>query len=150
VRTNSPAGAPFGAVHTATLKAAFTYAGSGGLPVDNRTRQDVTTIGTSATAGLQLVKTVDKPSARPGETITYTITYTNAGTAPLSDLFIADSTPHYTVFVSAAAGPLPADLTAVAITAPAAGETGAIRWTFTGTLAAGAGGTVTFSVKVQE
>jgi hypothetical protein len=45
---------------------------------------------------------------------------------------------------------LPNDLTGVTIIKPAIGATGAIRWTFTGTLAPASNGTVTFQVKVDQ
>ena len=93
---------------------------------------------------------MDKTTASPGETLTYTITYLNAGAEPLANLFIDDRTPAYTVFVSASNGAFPNDLTGVTITQPAVNATGTLRWTFTGTLAPGGTGTVTFQVKVQQ
>jgi hypothetical protein len=61
-----------------------------------------------------------------------------------------DSTPAFTTFLSAGNGPLPNDLTGVVIIKPVVGATGAIRWTFTGTLAPAGTGTVTFQVKVDQ
>lgn len=151
VRHNAPDGAPWGAVNPVTLTATFAFAGSSGLPDAALTRQDVTTVGATASAGLQLVKTVDRSTALPGQELVYTIAWTNTGAGPLTDLFIADSTPAYTVFVSAAAiTPLPAGLTLDRIDAPAADATGAIRWVFTGSLAPGAEGAVTFKVRVED
>lgn len=149
LKDSAPANAPYGGQSQTVITASFVYTNASPAMNDARTRQDVTTIGTTTAAGLQLTKAVDKTTAAPGETITYTITYTNAGIEPLDDLFIDDRTPHYTLFVSASNGPLPLDLTAVNITSPAVGAAGTLRWTFTGTLAPGATGTVTFQVMVQ-
>jgi uncharacterized repeat protein (TIGR01451 family) len=111
---------------------------------------DLTTVGTGTNAGLQLEKAVDKTSALPGANLTYTITFTNDSTSPISNLKVNDSTPAYTTFVSAACGsPLPANLTGCSITAPTSGQIGNIQWTFTGTLAPSQVGTVTFVVKIQ-
>ena len=102
------------------------------------------------TAGLTLVKSVDKATALPGDTINYTVTYTNNSSDVLSNVIIFDTTPAFTVFVSAGNGPLPANLTGVTITNPAVGTAGPIRWTFSGTLAPGGTGTVTFRVTVDN
>ena len=150
LKDNSPSNAPNGATSLTVIKAAFTYTNaSPALALNSLTRQDTTTIGTANASGLQLVKAVDKTIAAPGEVITYTITYTNAGAENLTDLFIDDRTPAYTVFVSASAGTFPNDLTAVNITVPAVNASGTLRWTFTGSLTPGSSGTVTFLVKVE-
>ncbi|TVP82174.1 MAG: DUF11 domain-containing protein, partial [Puniceicoccaceae bacterium] len=151
MQANAPQGAPFGAVSTTMVMASFTYTNADpALPVDVSTRQDITTVGPSASAGLQLEKSVDKTTASPGEVITYTITYTNAGAEMLYDLFIDDRTPAFTVFESAEAGSFPDALTSVDITAPDPGQTGTIRWTFTGELAPGSSGEVSFEVRVEQ
>lgn len=151
LKDTSPAGAPYGAVNTTIITATFNAtAASATVFTATHTRQDVTTIGTATIAGLKLVKAVDKTAAKPGEILTYTITYTNNGAAPITDLFIDDRTPHYTVLSEAvAAGALPASLTGVAITQPAVNAAGAIRWDFAGELSPGATGSVVFKVKVQ-
>jgi uncharacterized repeat protein (TIGR01451 family) len=83
-------------------------------------------------------------------TLTYTITFVNDSSAPLSNLKINDGTPAFTTFVSAACpGTLPNNLTACAITAPTAGATGDIQWTFTGTFGPSQSGAVTFVVRIQ-
>ena len=149
--THAPGGAPYGAVATARLEATFTYANAApALDDDELVRQDVTTVGATASAGLELTKAVDKTAARPGEEITYTITYTNVGAETLRELFIYDTTPAYTVFVSASYGLTPASLTTEPIDAPAPDATGAIRWEFTGELEPGGTGTVIFSIRVRQ
>lgn len=100
-------------------------------------------------SNLKLVKTVNKTQAKPGDQITYTIAYSNTSTDPLNNLVIFDATPAFTKFVSASNGSLPTGLTGVATVVPALNGTGAIRWTFTGSLPANATGNVSFVVQVQ-
>lgn len=150
VRDQSPMGVPYGAQNRVHVRAVLRGAANED-PALNETlvNIDLTTIGTSGAAGLTLSKTVDKSTAKPGEELSYTITYANVGTEPISDLFIDDRTPYYTTFVSAEYGTPPANLgAAVTVVAPVAGEAGSIRWTFDGTLAPGASGEVTFKVRV--
>ncbi|HEX2100998.1 MAG TPA: hypothetical protein VHF69_10060, partial [Candidatus Synoicihabitans sp.] len=149
----APVAAPLNVRNTVTLTAAFD-ALNGGVAVFSAaaaTRQDVTLTGTATTAGLDLVKTADVATALPGALITYTITYTNNGATPLSEIVIFDQVPAYTRFESAAAAPPAADLTGPTIVAPAVNAaSGAIKWTFGGALAPGGSGVVTFVVRVQQ
>ena len=165
VKVTAPLGAPYGSVHHAIVTANFAYGGA--LPPGGLTRQDVTTVGVAASAGLQLTKSVNKTSARPGDDITYTISFTNVGADVLTGLFIHDMTPAYTTFESAdSVGGLPGlpnSLTGYAITgpnggssngaallgAPSTGGSGGIRWEFTGELVPGGVGSVTFTVRVN-
>jgi uncharacterized repeat protein (TIGR01451 family) len=144
-----PANAAFGARGTLSVRADFTLAGVTGATVETFARTDTTLVGAGGTLGLTLTKQVDKATALPGDTLVYTITYTNQGAAALRDVVIHDATPAYSRFVSAANGMLPASLSSVALSAPAVGESGAVRWNFTGELASGASGSVTFSVRVD-
>lgn len=145
-----PVGAPLNATDDVVITASFTYTNASPALTATYTVKDLTTVGTGTNAGLLLEKAVDKATALPGANLTYTLTYTNNSSSPLSNIKINDSTPAYTTFVSAACGsPLPASLTACTFTAPTAGATGAIQWTFTGTLNPTQSGTVTFVVKIQ-
>ncbi|HEY6351308.1 MAG TPA: SdrD B-like domain-containing protein [Candidatus Angelobacter sp.] len=144
-----PVGAPLNATDAVVITATFVYTNASPALTATYTVKDMTTVGTGANAGLRLEKAVDKAAALPGANLTYTLTYTNDSTQPLSNLKINDSTPAYTTFVSAACGALPASLTACSITTPSVGATGAIQWTFTGTLGPTQSGTVTFVVKIQ-
>jgi uncharacterized repeat protein (TIGR01451 family) len=137
VKESIPANAPLNAQDKLTLTASFSYTNAVPALLTPATVTDITTVGNPTTAGLTLVKAVDKTTALPGDTINYTVTYTNNSSDILSNVIIYDTTPAYTVFVSAGNGPLPANLTGVTITNPAVGNTGPIRWTFTGTLAPG-------------
>ncbi len=150
VKVAIPTTAPFGANHIATLNANFTYTGASPALTAALARKDVTTVGNPTTAGLRLAKTVDKPSALPGENITYTITYTNVSSDALRNVIIYDATPAFTKFVNGSNGPLPLDLTGVVLTAPNPAVAGAMRWTFVGMLSPGGTGTVSFVVKLDQ
>jgi uncharacterized repeat protein (TIGR01451 family) len=98
----------------------------------------------------KLTKGVDKTDALPGGLITYTITYQNVGQTTLSDLKVQDATPAFTLYKAGACGTLGAGLAGCTLgTQPAAGATGALVWSFNGSLAPGASGSVTFTVTVQ-
>lgn len=101
-------------------------------------------------AGLELVKTVNKATALPGELLTYTITYKNVSSQALNTIVINDATPPYTVFSSATFGALPTGISNCVISGPAVGAVGPISWTFVGTLASGAQGVITYVVEIDE
>lgn len=88
------------------------------------------------TPQLALTKSVDKPNATSGTTLTYTIQYQNTGTAPATNATISD--------------PVPAGTTLVAGSISSGGTQsgGVITWSL-GTVAAGASGNVSFQAKVQ-
>lgn len=113
-----PANTPLNARDTITVAASHAYANANPALTTNTARTDITTVGNPTTAGLQLTKIVDKPSALSGETLTYTITCTNNSSDDLSNVVIHDTTPAFTTCVSAANGPLPPSLTGVAPTRP--------------------------------
>jgi len=99
---------------------------------------------------LELVKSVSLATAKPGDVLTYTITYRNLGTQPLSAILIRDATPAYTVFVGASCGALGGGLGGCGVTTqPTTGGTGNVTWTLAGSLLPGASGSVTFQVRVQ-
>lgn len=155
-----PAGAAFGAQNTATVTATFTYTNANPALAATLTVTDVTTTGEPS--ALSLRKTVSNVtrggpdstsvSATPGEVLQYTLTAQNNGGAALSTLVINDSTPAFTTYVSAACpGALPAGISACAIsTQPAVGGSGALQWTFTGTLPSGASLVVTYQVRLAQ
>lgn len=150
VKDFSPPGGLYGAQNQTTITATFTYTGV--MPALSQVliRRDLTTLGLATVDGLKLVKATNKATALPGETITYTITYTNNGTGPITTLVIHDQTPTYTIYTSSDHGPLPASLTGCIIAAPAVGQTGGITWTFSGTLQPGSSGTVSYTVTIID
>lgn len=144
-------GAPKGLRNEARIDAQFTYSNASPALTTTAHVADVT-VTDSLGSGLQLTKAVDKPMAKPGETLVYSLLYRNVSTEALSNVFISDVTPAYTTFIVAACqAPLPASITTCAVTTqPGVGAVGNIRWDLTGSLAPGAEGQVTFSVKVDE
>jgi uncharacterized repeat protein (TIGR01451 family) len=120
----------------------------------------VTTVVSGGGSGLTLMKSVrnvtqggtagTSNSAKPGEVLEYSITYSNSSSAPVSMVIITDNTPAFSTFVSASCNmPLPAALTLCAITAPSVGAAGSIAWTLTGPLNSGQSGSVVFRVTIQ-
>ena len=98
----------------------------------------------------KLSKAADKDNATPGATIVYTIKYENTGTTTLNDLKIVDTTPAFTTYAASSCGALPSGLSTCTVSAkPTVGANGKVEWGFTGTLAPGASGVVTITVKVQ-
>jgi uncharacterized repeat protein (TIGR01451 family) len=147
-RVDAPAAAPPGVTDQSTLSASFTYPGASPALASSSVLTDVTTV--LATGGLVLTKSVDKATARPGDTLTYSITYTNVSGSTLSAIAIQDATPPYTVYVAGGCGALGTGLTACGVTTqPAVGAVGTLKWTLTGALAPGASGTVTYQARVQ-
>ena len=158
IKSNIPATAPYNAQDFITVTATFTPAMG---PMTTYTRQDVTTVGAAGGAGLTLMKSVrnitqggvagTSNTAKPGDTLEYVITYSNAASTAVMMVVISDNTPAFTNFVSASCGmPLPAALTACSVTTqPMVGSGGNVQWTLTGQLNAAQSGTVVFRVVVQ-
>jgi mucin-19 len=158
VKVFIPAAAPFDADDLATITATFTP--SSGPPVVLYTRTDLTTVGLPGGAGLNISKTVKNittggtsttaNTARPGDTIEYTITYNNTSASPIGTIVINDTTPAFTQYVLASCvTPLPTAITACVVsTQPPVNGAGAIVWTLTGSLAPGATGSVVFRVQL--
>jgi len=143
-----PAGATQNAQDIANVTANFSYTNAAPVLVAAAVHSDVTTVGNPTTAGLTLVKAVDKATAFPGEILNYTLVYQNTSSGNLTNIVISDTTPAYSTFVNATAGALPPNLTGVTITAPTSNTVGAINWQFNGLLAPGNSGTVGFGVQV--
>jgi uncharacterized repeat protein (TIGR01451 family) len=100
--------------------------------------------------GFRLQKVVDKAVATTGDVLTYTITYENTGGTTLNQLKIVETVPAFTTFTEGACGTLAAGLASCTVsTRPAVGAAGNVVWTFLGTLAPGATGTVKIKVSVQ-
>ena len=148
-----PSGTAIGLQANTTVQAVFTYTNASPVLSSTLSVIDTTTVG-AVSAGLVLTKAVDKATALAGDTVTYTLTYQNNSSAPISSIVINDATPAYTTFLSARCvvpPPLPAAITACTVTAsPAVGATGSVKWTLTGTLSPSATAQVSYSVKVDN
>nr|WP_232327855.1 DUF11 domain-containing protein [Kibdelosporangium sp. MJ126-NF4] len=111
----------------------------GGTCPPGSTAPECTT--TTPVSGLEIVKTVDKQSANPGDTVKYTVTVRNAGQTPITGATFADDLTKvlddadYLNDGSATVG-------SVSYAAP--------KLTWTGDLAVGQTATVTYSVKVKS
>jgi uncharacterized repeat protein (TIGR01451 family) len=147
-KEQAPLGAAVGSRATATLTASFTYDNASPALSDSHALDDVTTI--TFANGLVIAKSVDRTAALPGGFLVYTITYSNPGTVPLSNIVIRDATPPWTVFDTAACATLGSGITGCSLSQqPAAGGTGSVAWTLAGSLAPGGSGSVSFRVKVN-
>ena len=140
-----PSNATQGALNVVTLSSSFIYDTLAPAVTEVLTRTDTTTVGLTST--LTLHKSVDKATAAPGETITYTITYSNNGTQPIGSIVVHDSVPAFTHSpVATCVMPLPANITVCTpvITTPS------IQWNMTGTLAPSQQGQVRFSTTLDN
>ncbi len=140
-----PSNATQGALNVISLNASFVYDTLAPTVTEVLTRTDTTTVGLTNTLVLQ--KTVDKLSASPGETVTYTITYRNNGTQAIGNIVINDSVPAFTHSpVASCVLPLPANITVCTpvITSPL------IQWNMTGTLAPSQQGNVRFHITLDN
>ncbi|WP_341925730.1 hypothetical protein [Nocardioides psychrotolerans] len=64
-------------------------------------RDSTTTPVATTRADVRITKTVDDAAPRPGETVTYTLTATNAGPGPAADVVIVDTLPAGVTLVGA-------------------------------------------------
>jgi uncharacterized repeat protein (TIGR01451 family) len=175
-----PAGSAAGGTNNVAVTAAFTAQNNALIPVQIITHTDLTTVTSSGSGALTLLKEVCNAGALPlplplgsscgaftsqntgkgGDVLMYRISYTNTGASPVSNVVVQDATPPYTTFYNADAGVLPNSLSACTKITPAAsasvtcsavqaiGNTGGIRWVFSGLLLPAQTGFVTFMVQV--
>lgn len=159
----APSTASNGQQSVGTLTADFVY-GNGTTLAANQTLVNtdtttVTTIETADKAGkLELVKSVQnitqgtaetetQNAAKPGDVLQYRITYRNTGTAGITDLNVNDSAPPFTTYVNGTAA-CPSTPTSLSCSANTSNEPDVV-WSFTGTLEAGAQGSVVYRVQVE-
>ena len=98
---------------------------------------------------LSMDKTASVSNAARGDTITYTLVFTNEGVSPIDGLAIQDATPPFTTYLSSRVLVVPDGLSVSGETAPAVGDSGPLAWNFAGSLAPGATGTLQYSVVVN-
>ena len=143
-----PAGAPVGAAELVRLQGSMSYANASPALTSVVALDDRTLVMNDG--NLQIVKQVDVATARPGDVLTYTITYRNLGPDPLQAIVIRDATPSFTVFDGANCDVLGTGLTGCLLSSqPALGATGSLAWQLQGALAPGGSGVVSFRVRVQ-
>src|SRR5262249_29826855 len=146
VKVSIPANAPAGATSQINLSAAMSFTNASPALNYALTSSDKLTVLGAASAGVQLIKSVNSTLAAPGATLIYTIAFTNMGASPVTQLVISDETPAYTTFVATSSVSIPTGLGTMTSTAPAVGAAGALRWSFNGQLNPGATGSIQFSV----
>ncbi len=146
-----PTGTGLGLQAITTIQAVFNYTNASPVLSSTLSVIDTTTVGV-VSAGLVLTKAVDKATALPNDTVTYTLTYQNNSNVTISSIVINDATPAYTTFLSTIClPPLPTAITAcTASPVPAIGGVGSIKWTLTGTLAPAATGQIQYKVIVDN
>lgn len=88
--------------------------------------------------------------ADPGACVVFRIAFTNASTAPVTEVKVHDMVPANLTYEGASASVVsqPPSLSAPAITQPPANGTGPLKWEFGGTLVPGDGGTVEFRARL--
>jgi uncharacterized repeat protein (TIGR01451 family) len=106
-----------------------------------------------AVPAVTLAKTVDRSTARPGELLTYTVTYTSSGSTDSYSVVLVDAVPPPTVYVtgSAAGAGLVISYShdgGATFDASQAAPVTHLRWALPGPLPPGATGTVSFQVQV--
>ncbi len=160
VRVFVPSTAPAQAQYRLHIDAATSFAGTAISSTSQVT--DLVVVGE---VGLELRKTVRNVSGagaettsntgHPGDVLEYVVYYRNVGTAPITDLILYDQTPAFSELAGAVGcpGSLPSALTGCSVVEPSAGNVpgyeGAVQWSFTGQLDAGAEGAVSYQVLIQ-
>jgi uncharacterized repeat protein (TIGR01451 family) len=135
-----PAGAAGGAVDSTTFTATSQFdAGKQASAVFS------TTVNAAA---MSLTKAVDKAQAAPGETIRYTITYSNSGDAAATSVVLTDTVPSAVTYVADSV-----KVNGATKTDAADGDNvtvaGGVITANLGSVAAGASGTITFDATVK-
>lgn len=146
VKVFTPADAAPGATFGLTLAAAVTLTAE--VAEALQSRSVVRLVLPDGT--LVLLKRTAAATAAPGDVIIYTIDYTNAGDAPIDSVAINDFVPPFTTFDAADCTALATGLIGCTIDAPSVGARGDVVWNFQGEIAAGASGSVSLSVRVDN
>jgi uncharacterized repeat protein (TIGR01451 family) len=103
---------------------------------------------------LTLVKSADRGAAAPGDFITYTTAFANAGVDPALQVVLEDRVPPNTSYVMGSAAGAGTTLTfshddGLSFDTTEAPPVTHVRWTLLAPLASGAGGSVSFQVQVD-
>jgi uncharacterized repeat protein (TIGR01451 family) len=93
-----------------------------------------------------MAKTVDKTSAKPGDLVEYTLTYTNSGNSPANNVTVTDRLPAEVAFEPGSASLQGSPLSDAAVYNSSPAPSGRISYNL-GTVANGA--TVVFKFKVK-
>ncbi len=171
VQQQIPAQAANGHANAVPVTATLSFGNASPALSATYTATDTTTASSSAVRLNKEVRNITQGGtfgttnqARSGDVLDYRITYTNATTGVVRNFVVNDATPPYTTFQGATAASTPTDLgsctkvtpanlppapTAGCATSQAAGGSGLLQWLFTGTLPAGASGSVGYQVKVD-
>ncbi len=122
---------------TLTNTATLTYTDSAGQPRPPVSASDSTAV--PAQPLMALSKTDGATVTAPGQTLTYTLTFTNTGVGPAHNVTLSDTLPAGVSFQSCSLGALAGSCSA---------SGGVVTFTLTDPVAPGAGGSVTTSVLV--
>jgi uncharacterized repeat protein (TIGR01451 family) len=104
----------------------------------------------SSSANIQIIKTADKTSAKPGEEITYTIELVNNGLDLAENIKVFDATPPYTKFVEAScASTANSNVSGCVYITSMTNLEGQIEWDLTGHLLPSESYTLFYKVKIN-
>jgi uncharacterized repeat protein (TIGR01451 family) len=136
---------PVGGAATITVRATSSY--------DPATWDAAADALTLSGPSLTLLKASDRAAALPGDTITYTVTYTNTGDQEAQNVVLTDAVPAPAVYVAGSASGAGAAVSfshdgGLTYDASEAAPVTHVRWSLLAPLAAGASGTAGFSVVV--
>jgi uncharacterized repeat protein (TIGR01451 family) len=94
---------------------------------------------------------VDRPKASPGDTVQYSFTYYNVGTAPAAEVELSNPVPSGTRYVEASSSGLNCEIAVERETVdpPAVGRALQLTWKFNGAIAPGESRWASFRVVVQ-
>jgi hypothetical protein len=98
-----------------------------------------TNLTTVAEGDLRLVKSGSVTTAKPGDSVIYTVTYMNTGSQPLTAIIVYDRLSEFLLFVTATPS----------VDAGFPDTAGLLRWTIPGSLGGGASGSVSYTVTVK-
>jgi uncharacterized repeat protein (TIGR01451 family) len=133
-RTMIPSTMALGTVDSTVITALQAFVNSS--LTDTRSVLNITTLSTGT---LRLIKNGSTITAKPGDTVVYTLTYTNIGVETLTTIVLYDRLSEYLLFV----GGTPSPDTGFPDAA------GVLRWTIAGTLAGGNSGSLSYTVTVK-